>query len=72
MTSLSELPIRDDLRGRSPYGAPQRPVPVALNVNENTHPVPEDVAADIVSLNGLDSAVVSPGQQLAVPTKYAH
>ena len=49
MTSLSELPIRDDLRGRSPYGAPQRPVPVALNVNENTHPVPEDVAADIVA-----------------------
>ncbi|GAA2065827.1 histidinol-phosphate transaminase [Leifsonia soli] len=49
MTSLSKLPIRDDLRGRSPYGAPQRPVPVALNVNENTHPVPEDVAADIVA-----------------------
>ncbi|MBW8872729.1 MAG: LysM peptidoglycan-binding domain-containing protein [Leifsonia sp.] len=33
---------------------------------------PRDVIADIVSLNGLDSAVVSPGQQLAVPTKYAH
>ena len=49
MTSFSELPIRDDLRGRSPYGAPQRPVPVALNVNENTHPVPDDVAADIVA-----------------------
>ncbi len=49
MTSLSELPIRDDLRGRSPYGAPQRPVPVALNVNENTHPIPDDVASDIVA-----------------------
>ncbi|HEV7185850.1 MAG TPA: aminotransferase class I/II-fold pyridoxal phosphate-dependent enzyme, partial [Leifsonia sp.] len=49
MTSLSDLPIRDDLRGKTPYGAPQKVVPVALNVNENTHPVPEDVAADIVS-----------------------
>lgn len=33
---------------------------------------PRDVIADIVSLNGLESAVVSPGQQLAVPSKYAH
>lgn len=49
MTSLDELPIRDDLRGKSPYGAPQARVPVALNVNENTHPVPEDVAHDIVA-----------------------
>ena len=49
VTSLSfeDLPIRDDLRGQSPYGAPQMPVPVALNVNENTHPVPEEVARDI-------------------------
>ncbi|WP_223690891.1 histidinol-phosphate transaminase [Leifsonia poae] len=49
MTSLSDLPIRDDLRGKTPYGAPQKVVPVALNVNENTHPVPADVAADIVA-----------------------
>ncbi|GAA1775056.1 histidinol-phosphate transaminase [Agromyces lapidis] len=49
MTSLDDLPIRDDLRGRSPYGAPQKSVPVALNVNENTHPIPEDVAHDIVA-----------------------
>ncbi|QDZ13525.1 histidinol-phosphate transaminase [Humibacter ginsenosidimutans] len=48
MTSFSDLPIRDDLRGKSPYGAPQAPVPVALNVNENTHPIPDDVVADIV------------------------
>ena len=44
LTSLDDLPIRDDLRGRTPYGAPQKSVPVALNVNENTHPIPEDVA----------------------------
>ena len=49
MTSLDDLPIRDDLRGRTPYGAPQQVVPVALNVNENTHPIPEDVAHDIVA-----------------------
>jgi histidinol-phosphate aminotransferase len=49
VTSLDELPIRDDLRGKTPYGAPQKVVPVALNVNENTHPIPEDVAHDIVA-----------------------
>lgn len=49
MTSLADLPLRDDLRGREPYGAPQRAVRVALNVNENTHGVPADVARDIVA-----------------------
>ena len=48
MTSLSDLPIRDNLRGLSPYGALQKSVPVALNVNENTHPIPDDVARAIV------------------------
>ena len=32
----------------TPYGAPQAPLPVALNVNENTHPVPQQVADDIL------------------------
>ena len=49
MTSLEDLPIRDDLRGRNPYGAPQEHVRVRLNVNENTHPIPEAVATDIVT-----------------------
>jgi histidinol-phosphate aminotransferase len=35
---LDDLPLRDDLRGRSPYGAPQLDVPVRLNTNENPHP----------------------------------
>ncbi|AYG04549.1 histidinol-phosphate transaminase [Gryllotalpicola protaetiae] len=48
MTSLSDLPIRDDLRGREPYGAPQKHVRVELNVNENTHPIPDDVQADVL------------------------
>ncbi|WP_194408882.1 histidinol-phosphate transaminase [Microbacterium cremeum] len=45
---LEDLPLRADLRGQKPYGAPQAALPVALNVNENTHPVPQDVADDIV------------------------
>ncbi|WP_150253222.1 histidinol-phosphate transaminase [Nocardiopsis deserti] len=36
--TLNDLPLRDDLRGRSPYGAPQLDVPVVLNTNENPHP----------------------------------
>ncbi|MFD6567396.1 histidinol-phosphate transaminase [Micromonospora profundi] len=43
MTSLEDLPIRDDLRGLTPYGAPQLDVPVRLNTNENSYPVPEPV-----------------------------
>jgi len=31
---------------------------------------PRDVIADIVSLNQLDSGVVSPGQRLAIPSQY--
>ncbi len=48
MANLEDLPIRDDLKGRKPYGAPQLAVPVALNVNENTHRIPEEVAVDII------------------------
>lgn len=52
---LEDLPLREDLRGLTPYGAPQAPLPVALNVNENTHPVPEEVADDI--LDGIALAL---------------
>jgi histidinol-phosphate aminotransferase len=47
VTSLADLPIRDDLRGLTPYGAPQKPVRIALNVNENTHPVPAEVVEHV-------------------------
>ncbi|MGW2623943.1 histidinol-phosphate transaminase [Micromonospora taraxaci] len=47
MSGLDELPIRDDLRGLSPYGAPQLDVPVRLNTNENSYPVPEPVVEAI-------------------------
>jgi len=52
---LEDLPIRDDLRGLTPYGAPQVPLPIALNVNENTHPLPPEVADDI--LDGIGQAL---------------
>lgn len=48
-TSIDDLPLRDELRGRRPYGAPQRRMAVTLNVNENAHPVPEVVRNDIVA-----------------------
>jgi histidinol-phosphate aminotransferase len=47
VTSLGSLPLRDDLRGRSPYGAPVIDVPVRLNVNENSFAVPAEVTAEI-------------------------
>ncbi len=40
MTRLTDLPLRDDLRGLTPYGAPQLDVAVRLNTNENPHPPP--------------------------------
>jgi histidinol-phosphate aminotransferase len=43
----ADLPLRDDLRGRSPYGAPQLDVAVRLNTNENSYPVP-DVVVDAI------------------------
>jgi histidinol-phosphate aminotransferase len=44
---LNRLPLRTNLRGLRPYGAPQLDVPILLNVNENTHGVPDDVRAAI-------------------------
>ena len=48
MTTLDALPVREDLRGRTPYGAPQLDVAVRLNTNESSYDVPEPVAAAIV------------------------
>ncbi|MEO6606013.1 MAG: histidinol-phosphate transaminase [Aeromicrobium sp.] len=41
------VPIRDDLRGFEPYGAPQIPDVINLNVNENPYAPSAQVAADI-------------------------
>ncbi len=37
---LGGPPVRPDLAGRAPYGAPQLDVPVRLNTNENPYPPP--------------------------------
>lgn len=42
-------PLRDELRGVQPYGAPQLDVPVCLNVNENPYPPSPKVVADIAT-----------------------
>ena len=46
--TLADLPLRDDLRGKSPYGAPQLAVPVRLNTNENPHPPTKALVDDVV------------------------
>ncbi|MET8979822.1 histidinol-phosphate transaminase [Streptomyces sp. NPDC004539] len=47
MTGIDDLPVRDELRGKSPYGAPQLDVPVRLNTNENPYPLPEELVERI-------------------------
>lgn len=46
--ALIEALLRTDLRGRSAYGAPQIDVPVKLNTNENSYPVPQVVVDAMV------------------------
>jgi histidinol-phosphate aminotransferase len=43
------LPVRDDLVGKTPYGAPQLPEAINLNVNENPYPPSPGLVADIAS-----------------------
>ncbi len=45
--TLLDLPLREDLRGKSPYGAPQLEVPVRLNTNENPHPPTQALIDDV-------------------------
>jgi histidinol-phosphate aminotransferase len=47
MTDLDDLPLRDDLRGLTAYGAPQLDVAVALNTNENPYPPPAELVEDL-------------------------
>lgn len=44
--------LRDDLRGRTPYGAPQLDVPVRLNTNENPHRPSAGLVADLAEKVG--------------------
>lgn len=43
------LPVRDDLVGKQPYGAPQLPEAIQLNVNENPFPPSASLVADIAT-----------------------
>ena len=45
--TLDDLPLRENLRGKSPYGAPQLTVPVQLNTNENPHPPTQALVDDV-------------------------
>lgn len=54
--SVTALPLRPDLRGCEPYGAPELNVPVRLNVNENPYPPSPAVAADIAAAVGRAAA----------------
>jgi len=45
----SEVPIRADLAGRHPYGAPQLAVAIRLNTNENPYPPSDRLVADITA-----------------------
>ncbi len=47
VSGRSELPVRDDLRGKTPYGAPQIADVIQLNVNENPYPPPPALLADL-------------------------
>ena len=56
--ALEQLPIRPELLGQKPYGAPQLDVPVCLNVNENPYPPSEHV------INKIAAAVAEAGRSL--------
>lgn len=45
--TLADLPLRPELVGEEPYGAPQLDVPVCLNVNENPYSASAEVAAEM-------------------------
>jgi histidinol-phosphate aminotransferase len=58
MTRLEDLPVRADLRGLTPYGAPQLDAPIRLNVNENPYAPAQRV------LDALRDAVAREGARL--------
>lgn len=48
MSEIEQL-LRPELRGRSPYGAPQLDVDVQLNTNESSYPVPAEVVDAVIA-----------------------
>ena len=49
------LPLRGDLIGEEPYGAPQLDVPVCLNVNENPY-APDPAVCEAIARRVLEIA----------------
>jgi len=54
--ALDDLPLRDNLRGKSAYGAPQLDVAVRLNTNENPHPPSRALIDDVAESVGAAAA----------------
>ncbi len=53
--SLSDLPLREDLKLQHAYGAPQLDMPVCLNVNENPYP-PSPPLVERIAIAVADAA----------------
>ncbi|MGN6796399.1 MAG: histidinol-phosphate transaminase [Streptosporangiaceae bacterium] len=55
----SDPPLRHDLRGRSPYGAPQIAAPVRLNTNENPFSPPAALVREIAQSAAAEAAALN-------------
>jgi histidinol-phosphate aminotransferase len=55
---LDELPLRPELVGEVPYGAPQLDVPVRLNVNENPYPPSPAIVAEMAQAVAMAAAEI--------------
>lgn len=51
--------LREQLRGRRPYGAPQLDVPVRLNTNENSYPLPAAVTEAMAKAVGAELSTLN-------------
>jgi len=63
-SALEALPVRDDLRGKTPYGAPQAGLAgvgtaVQLNVNENPHAPSPAFVADLAAAVGVAAVTLN-------------
>ncbi|WP_414938057.1 histidinol-phosphate transaminase [Amycolatopsis sp. cmx-11-51] len=54
--TLDALPLREDLRGKTPYGAPQLDVPIRLNTNENPYPPPDALVVAVAEAVRVEAA----------------
>jgi len=61
--TLSELPLGEGLRGRTPYGAPQLDVAVRLNTNENPYPPPPGLVSDVAAAVVESHLLLLPGAE---------